>query len=228
MVFLPSPTHDHWIYIGRSGRNIRTRIFFIYFSSGFITPIAPAILSLLSRSDLPPTFASAAMGSCCGPCSVATRLCSSSREVKMFLLMPSLSPCLLYPVVPTRLTTPAPSRPATASIHAHTVRDGELCPRGGEGHIPALLSLWPPNLFREKEISLQICRGGGRGEELTCARQSSVIGLLSGGWTSPSRWRHGPGGDGGRGGWVLASRGPCVRDQWPDGWAGGRRGQVGG
>jgi hypothetical protein len=82
--------------------------------------------------------------------------------------------------------------------------------------------------FVKKKSPSKSVVGEGRGEELICARQSSVVGLLSGSWTSPSRWRHGPGGDGGRGGWVLASRGPCVRDQWPDGWAGGRRGRVGG
>jgi hypothetical protein len=70
------------------------------------------------------------MGSCCGPYSAATRLCSSysSSEVKMSLLVPSLSPRR------PALTAPAPPRPATASIHAHVVRGGVLCPRGGEDH----------------------------------------------------------------------------------------------
>jgi hypothetical protein len=54
------------------------------------------------------------MGYCCGPCSAATRICSSfsSREVKMFLLMPSLSPCLLDPAAlthPHRTRLPHPS-----------------------------------------------------------------------------------------------------------------------
>jgi hypothetical protein len=103
------------------------------------------------------------MGSCCGPCSAATHLCSSSScEVKMFLLMPSLSPHLLDPAAPTHPHRASPAAPATASIGVHDVCDGELCPHGGEGHIPALLPLWSPNLFREK-ISLQIwCVGGGR------------------------------------------------------------------
>jgi hypothetical protein len=30
MVFLPSPTHDHWIYIGWSGQNIRTQNFYLF------------------------------------------------------------------------------------------------------------------------------------------------------------------------------------------------------
>jgi hypothetical protein len=101
------------------------------------------------------------MGSCCGPCSAATRLCSSSRGVKMFILMPSLSPHLLDPAAPTHPHRASPAAPATASICVHAVRDGELCPHGGEGHIPALLPLWSPNLFHEK-ISLQICHVGGR------------------------------------------------------------------
>jgi hypothetical protein len=36
------------------------------------------------------------------------------------------------------------------------------------------------------------------------------------------------GGDGGRGGWALASQGSGVRDQWPDGWAGSRLVRTGG
>jgi hypothetical protein len=59
-------------------------------------------------------------------------------------------------------------------------------------------------------------------------RQSSVGGLLSGGRTWPSRWRHGPGGDGGRVGWALVSRGPDVGDQWSDGWAASRLTRTGG
>jgi hypothetical protein len=41
-----------------------------------------------------------------------------------------------------RADPPSP-HPATASIHAHAVRDGELCPRGGEGHQRWLLLIAP-------------------------------------------------------------------------------------
>jgi hypothetical protein len=44
-----------------------------------------------------------------------------------------------------RADPPSPRQPralATASIRVLAVRDGELCPHGGEGHIPALLPLW--------------------------------------------------------------------------------------
>jgi hypothetical protein len=110
------------------------------------------------------------MGSCCGPCSAATRLCSSSssssREVKMFLLMPSLSLHLLDPVAPTHPHYASPAVPATASIRVHAVRDGGLCPHGGEGHIPALLPLWSPNLFREKKSLSKSAAWEGGGAHL--------------------------------------------------------------
>jgi hypothetical protein len=120
----------------------------------------------------------------------------------MFLLMPSLSPHLLDPAALTHPHRASPAAPATASIRVHVVRDGELCPHGGEGHIPALLPLWSPNLFHEK-ISLQICRvGGGRSSPAHDSRRwsgsSTVAGpRLPGGGTSTEpmvvgedeRWR---------------------------------------
>jgi hypothetical protein len=85
----------------------------------------------------------------------------------MFLLMPSLSPHLLDLAAPTHPHHANPAAPTTASIRVHAVRDGELCPHGGEGHIPALLPLWSPNLFHEKNLSPNLPRG--RGEDLTSA-----------------------------------------------------------
>jgi hypothetical protein len=108
----------------------------------------------------------------------------------MFLLMSSLSPHLLDPAAPTHPHRANPAAPATASIHVHVVRDGELCPHGGEGHIPALLPLWSPNLFHEK-ISLQICCvGEGRSSPAHDSRRwsgsSAAAGpRLLGGGTSP-------------------------------------------
>jgi hypothetical protein len=145
-----------------------------------------------------------------------------------------LSPCAckIWPRRPA-LTAPARPCPAIASIQVHAVCDGELCPCGGEGHIPTLLPLWPPDLFHEK-ISFQICRrgGGGGGAHLRaivisgCAPQHRPNLAFS-----VEAWARG---DGGQGRHTLPSRGPGVKDQWPDGWAagedrwaGGWRGQCG-
>jgi hypothetical protein len=132
--------------------------FFIYFSSGFVTSVAPTILSLLSPSDLPPTFAATTMGSCCGPCFTATRLCSSSHEVKMFLLVPSLSPCLLDPTAPTR--------PHRAQLPHPSTRTSSVM----ESCVLVVVKATSPPYYRcgrqisfMKKISLQICRGGGGG-----------------------------------------------------------------
>jgi hypothetical protein len=47
--------------------------------------------------------------------------------------------------VPARSGHADPPSPhlATASIHVHAIRDGELCPRGGEGHQRWLLLIAP-------------------------------------------------------------------------------------
>jgi hypothetical protein len=120
------------------------------------------------------------MGSCCGPCSAATRPCSSSScEVKMFLLMPSLSAHLLDPAAPTHPHRASPAASATASICVHAVRDGELCPHGGEGHIPALLPLWSPNLFHKKNSLSKSTAWEGGGAHL----RVTIVG-----GQAPQRW----------------------------------------
>jgi hypothetical protein len=173
--------------------------FFIYFSSVFVTSVAPTILSLLSPSDLPPTFAATTMGSCCGPCFTATRLCSSSHEVKMFLLVPSLSPCLLDPTAPTR--------PHRAQLPHPSTRTSSVM----ESCVLVVVKATSPPYYRcgrqisfMKKISLQICRGGGGGRTSPVCDSRQWLGSsaaagprLLGGGTSPEatvvgevgRWR---------------------------------------
>jgi hypothetical protein len=97
----------------------------------------------------------------------------------MFLLMPSLSLHLLDPAAPTHRHHASPAAPVTASIHVHAVRDGELCPHGDEGHIPALLPLWSPNLFHEKKSLSKSAAWEGGGAHL----RVTVVG-----GRAPQRW----------------------------------------
>jgi hypothetical protein len=70
------------------------------------------------------------------------------RRSPPMLLLPwskDVSPRAFSLLMPARSSraAPAPPHPAAASIHVHTIRDGELCPRGGGCHHRWLLLIAP-------------------------------------------------------------------------------------